>query len=132
MELDSRRTQRIQKCRVSPIKSENIMIKLLAKIFIKNSTDYKNPDVRKKYGILCGGFGVFLNILLFTAKFIAGTISSSIAMVADAFNNLSDAASSIISMLGFKLSAKKPTRSIPSATDAWNTSQVSSSPCSSS
>ena len=83
------------------------MIKLLAKIFIKNSTDYKNPDVRKKYGILCGGFGVFLNILLFTAKFIAGTISSSIAMIADAFNNLSDAASSIISMLGFKLSAKK-------------------------
>ena len=90
-----------------PIKSEKIMIKLLAKIFIKNSTDYKNPDVRKKYGILCGGFGVFLNILLFTAKFIAGTISASIAMIADAFNNLSDAASSIISMLGFKLSAKK-------------------------
>ncbi len=83
------------------------MIKLLAKIFIKNNTDYKNPDVRKKYGILCGLFGVFLNILLFAAKFVAGTISASIALIADAFNNLSDAASSLISVLGFKLSSKK-------------------------
>ena len=83
------------------------MIKLLAKIFIKNSTDYNNPDVRKKYGILCGLFGVFLNILLFAAKFVAGTISASIALIADAFNNLSDAASSLISVLGFKLSSKK-------------------------
>jgi len=83
------------------------MIRLLAKIFIKNNTDYKNPDVRKKYGILCGLFGVFLNILLFAAKFVAGTISASIALIADAFNNLSDAASSLISVLGFKLSSKK-------------------------
>lgn len=84
------------------------MINLLAKIFIKNSTDYSDPDVRSSYGVLCGWVGVFFNLLLFTAKFTFGTIAASIAMVADAFNNLSDAASSIISILGFKLSSKKP------------------------
>ncbi|MCR4939533.1 MAG: cation diffusion facilitator family transporter [Treponemataceae bacterium] len=89
------------------------MIKLLAKLFVKNWTDYKNPDVRKKYGILCGLYGVFLNILLFIAKFTAGTLISSIALVADAFNNLSDAASSVISVLGFKLSSKKPDQEHP-------------------
>lgn len=84
------------------------MIKLLAKIFIKNNTDYSNKDVRSKYGVLCGGFGIFLNILLFAAKFVAGTIAASVAMMADAFNNLSDAASSLVQILGFKLASKKP------------------------
>lgn len=84
------------------------MIKLLARIFIKNRKDYSNPQVRKQYGILCGGFGVFLNVMLFALKYIFGTIAASVAMVADAFNNLSDAASSFIQILGFKLSSKKP------------------------
>lgn len=84
------------------------MIKLLSKIFIKNYKDYANPKVRQDYGVLCGGFGIFLNVLLFIAKFIFGTIAASVSMIADAFNNLSDAASSIIQILGFKLSAKKP------------------------
>lgn len=84
------------------------MIKFLAKIFIKNNTDYSNKDVRSKYGVLCGGFGIFLNILLFAAKFVAGTIAASVAMMADAFNNLSDAASSLVQILGFKLASKKP------------------------
>ena len=84
------------------------MIRLLAKLFIKNNKDYKNQTVREKYGILCGGFGIFLNIVLFALKFIFGTIAASVAMVADAFNNLSDAASSIVQILGFKLSSKKP------------------------
>lgn len=84
------------------------MINLLAKIFIKNRKDYSNPQVRKQYGILCGGFGVFLNVMLFALKYIFGTIAASVAMVADAFNNLSDAASSFIQILGFKLSSKKP------------------------
>lgn len=89
------------------------MIKLLAKIFIKKANDYKDPEVRKKYGILCGLYGVFLNIILFIAKFTAGTLISSIALVADAFNNLSDAASSVISVLGFKLSSKKADQEHP-------------------
>ena len=84
------------------------MINLLARIFIKNRKDYSNPQVREQYGILCGGFGVFLNVMLFALKYIFGTIAASVAMVADAFNNLSDAASSFIQILGFKLSSKKP------------------------
>ena len=84
------------------------MIKILARIFIKNHTDYQNETVRSQYGILCGAFGIFLNILLFTLKFIFGTLAASVAMIADAFNNLSDAASSVVQILGFKLSSKKP------------------------
>lgn len=89
------------------------MIKLLAKIFIKNPSDYSNPDVRSRYGIICGGFGIFLNAVLFALKFIFGTIANSVAMVADAFNNLSDAASSLVSLLGFKLALKKPDKEHP-------------------
>lgn len=84
------------------------MITLLSKIFIKNRKAYHDPAVRRSYGVLCGGFGIFLNILLFAAKFIAGTIASSVSVVADAFNNLSDAGSSIVSLIGFKLSGQKP------------------------
>ena len=84
------------------------MIKLLSKIFIKNPEDYKNEMVRSQYGILCGAFGIFLNAVLFALKFIFGTLAASVAMVADAFNNLSDAASSVVQILGFKLSSKKP------------------------
>lgn len=84
------------------------MISLLAKLFIKDSKNYSDVKVREKYGILCGGFGVFLNVMLFVLKFIFGTIAASVSMVADALNNLSDAASSGIQILGFKLSSKKP------------------------
>lgn len=84
------------------------MIRLLAKIFIKNSGEYKNPSVRRKYGILCSTFGILLNIILFLSKLLGATLSSSVSMFADAFNNLSDAASSFVSVLGFKLSGKKP------------------------
>ena len=84
------------------------MITLLSRLFIKNYTDYKNEQVRSQYGILCGAFGIFLNVLLFVLKFVFGTLAASVAMTADAFNNLSDAASSIIQILGFKLSSKKP------------------------
>ena len=72
------------------------MIKLLSRIFIKNYTDYQNEKVRSQYGILCGAFGIFLNAVLFTLKFVFGTLAASVAMVADAFNNLSDAASSVV------------------------------------
>ena len=84
------------------------MIKLLARIFIKDSTNYTDEHVRSQYGILCGCFGIFLNAVLFALKFIFGTLAASVAMVADAFNNLSDAASSVVQILGFKLSSKKP------------------------
>ena len=84
------------------------MLSLLSKLFIKDYKNYSDSKVRTQYGVLCGGYGIFWNILLFGAKFIVGTISASVAMVADAFNNLSDAASSVVNILGFKLASKKP------------------------
>ncbi len=89
------------------------MIRLLARLFIKNNKDYSKPEVRTAYGMLCGSFGIFLNILLFAGKLLAGLISKSVAMIADAFNNLSDAASSLIQLFGFKLSSKKPDEEHP-------------------
>ena len=82
------------------------MTKLLVKLFIKNSEDTENPSVRYKYGTFGGIVGIFLNICLFTGKFIAGLLTSSIAITADAFNNLSDAGSSIITLVGFKMASK--------------------------
>ncbi len=84
------------------------MISFLARFFIKNYKDYDNREVRLQYGVLCSAAGIFFNILLFAAKLFAGIIASSVAMIADALNNLSDAASSVISIIGFKLSGKKP------------------------
>lgn len=84
------------------------MLTLLINLIIRNPEDVKNPKVREQYGILCGGYGILLNVLLFIAKYIAGVLSCSIAMTADAFNNLSDAGSSLISVLGFKISGQKP------------------------
>ena len=89
------------------------MISILSRIFIKNHTETSDPGVRRAYGVLCGAVGIFLNVLLFAAKYLAGTLTGSIAIVADAFNNLSDAGSSIITLLGFKLAAKKPDRDHP-------------------
>ena len=84
------------------------MIKLLSRIFIKDYKNYESPAVRSSYGVLCGGFGIFLNILLFIGKFIAGTLAKSVSITADAFNNLADAGSSIITLLGFRLARQKP------------------------
>ena len=84
------------------------MLTFLSKLFIKDYKNYSDSEVRTRYGVLCGGYGIFLNVILFGAKFIAGTISASVAMIADAFNNLSDAASSVVNILGFKLASKKP------------------------
>ena len=84
------------------------MITLLARIFIKDRNDYKNPSVRQSYGVLCGAVGIFLNLCLFAGKMAAGLMSRSIAITADAFNNLSDAASSAITLAGFRLAGQKP------------------------
>lgn len=84
------------------------MIELLAKKLIRNSENVQDLKVRAAYGTLCGTVGIVLNVLLFALKFFAGTLAGSIAMVADAFNNLSDAGSSIVTLLGFKLAGKKP------------------------
>lgn len=81
------------------------MISLLAHIFIKNKDSGKE---RKLYGTLCSIVGIVLNVLLFAGKYFAGVISSSVAITADAFNNLSDAGSSFITLVGFVFAGKKP------------------------
>ena len=64
--------------------------------------------LRRAYGQLCGAVGIGLNLLLFAVKFFAGSVSGSIAITADAFNNLSDAGSSLVTLLGFRLAGRKP------------------------
>lgn len=83
------------------------MFHLLSKLFIKNYEDYTDPKVRQSYGILAGAVGILLNFLLFAAKALAGLLSRSIAITADAFNNLSDAGSSVITLIGFRLSGQE-------------------------
>ena len=83
------------------------MISLLARLLIKPE-GREESELRTAYGILCGAVGICFNILLFAGKFLAGRISGSIAVTADAFNNLSDAGSSIVTLLGFRLAGQKP------------------------
>ena len=82
------------------------MVALLAKMM--GVETYTADKKRSAYGKLCGSVGIFLNILLFIGKFVAGMISNSIAITADAFNNLSDAGSSLVTLIGFKLAEQKP------------------------
>lgn len=89
------------------------MITLLSKIFIKNNKNYEDGAVRRAYGILCSIVGIALNVILFAAKFVIGLITASVSVQADSFNNLSDAGSSILSMLGFRLAGRKPTDANP-------------------
>ena len=89
------------------------MIKLLSRFFIKNRNDTNDPRVRSAYGMLCGIVGIFFNILLFAGKLIAGIISGAISVTADAFNNLSDAGSSLITLIGFRLAGQKPDNTHP-------------------
>ena len=84
------------------------MITLLARLFIRDRDKVADAGVRRAYGMLCSLTGIGLNILLFLGKYLAGRLSGSIAMTADAFNNLSDAGSSVITLLGFRMAAKKP------------------------
>lgn len=75
---------------------------------LKMGMDPGDPAQRGKYGVISGIVGIFLNLLLFAGKLIAALASGSAAVIADAFNNLSDAGSSVVTMVGFKLSGKKP------------------------
>lgn len=84
------------------------MLKLLAKTFIRDRENVQSPAVRRAYGTLCSVYGIFINVLLFAGKYFAGVISGSVAITADAFNNLSDAGSSVITLLGFAVAGKKP------------------------
>ncbi len=84
------------------------MVSFLAKLFIKNRDNYTDTKVRSAYGVLCGALGIMLNIILCGIKFIAAAISGSVSITADAMNNLSDAGSSLVTLIGFKLASQKP------------------------
>lgn len=82
------------------------MTQLLLRLFVKNHQDTQSPAVREGYGKLAGLTGIVVNALLCAGKLLAGALSGSVSIMADAINNLSDAASSIVTLLGFKLAAK--------------------------
>lgn len=86
---------------------------LLVSLFIKNSEDVKDPDVRSKYGVLTGLTGIICNILLFALKIFIGLATGAFSIAADALNNLSDAASSVVTFLSFKTSAKPADKEHP-------------------
>ena len=82
------------------------MTKLLIKLFVKNPDRVNDNTVRQSYGTLAGVVGILCNLLLFGIKLTAGLLSSSISIIADAFNNLSDMGSSVVTIFGFKLASK--------------------------
>ena len=88
---------------------------LLSHLFIKNRDDVTNPARAPRLWPAVRDGGIALNLVLFVGKFFAGTVSGSVAITADAFNNLSDAGSSVVTLLGFRLAGKKPDPEHPSA-----------------
>lgn len=82
------------------------MIKLLVRTFIKDSENVGDPKVREDYGVLSGSVGIFCNVVLFLLKLFAGLVTGAVSIMADAFNNLSDAGSSVVTLLGFKMAGK--------------------------
>ena len=93
---------------VKESKKGETMVSFLIRKLVKNIDQPKQPQVRRDVGSICGACGIFFNILLFIGKLIMGILTHSIAIVGDALNNLSDAGSSIITMIGFRLAGKAP------------------------
>ena len=89
------------------------MITILSRLFIPNRENTSDPKVRRSYGMLSSILGICLNIILFLGKYIAGVQCGSIAIMSDAFNNLSDAGSSIITLIGFQFAGMKPDANHP-------------------
>lgn len=89
------------------------MTKLIIRLFIKNSANTSDPVVREKYGKVAASAGLMCNIFLFAGKLLIGTVFQSISIMADAFNNLSDAGSSIITLFGFRMSGKPADKEHP-------------------
>ncbi|MDY4191093.1 MAG: cation diffusion facilitator family transporter [Oscillospiraceae bacterium] len=89
------------------------MTKLILRLFIQDAENVKDPDVRERYGIVSSAVGIFCNLLLTAVKLLLGFLSGSIAVSADAFNNLSDAASSVVTLIGFKMARKPADRDHP-------------------
>lgn len=82
------------------------MTKLLIRLFVKDYENTKASEVRSAYGRLSGVVGILCNVLLFAVKFFLGSVTASVAVTADAFNNLGDASSGIVSLFGFKMASR--------------------------
>ncbi len=89
------------------------MVNFLVKQFVKNYNDVENEKVRSSYGTLSSLVGIVCNVILFAVKLFLGFITNSIAITSDAFNNLSDSASCIVTLFGYKLAAKPADRDHP-------------------
>ncbi len=89
------------------------MLDSLLKKFIKNAEDVKNPNVRYKYGVFAGIFGIICNVFLTVFKIVTGLVTGTMSIVGDSINNLSDAVSSIVTLIGFKISAKAADKNHP-------------------
>ena len=88
-------------------------MKFIRKLFIKDYQNTQNPKVRFRYGLVAGIFGIISNALLCVFKLIVGVVGNSITIIADAINNLSDAGSSVVTLVGFNLSATPPDNDHP-------------------
>ena len=89
------------------------MTELLLRLALKGGSDYRDPMTRAKVGSLSGAVGIGANLLLFAGKLMAGLLTGSVSITADAMNNLSDASSSIVTLLGFKLAQQPPDEDHP-------------------
>ena len=89
------------------------MTELLSRLFVKNHQDANNPTVRTAYGTMVSITGIIVNIILFVAKFVVGSLFGAISIVGDAVNNLSDAGTQIISLISFRIAAKPADREHP-------------------
>lgn len=89
------------------------MINLLVKRFVKDYENIKEPMVREAYGLLSSVVGIVCNIILFFGKFAIGALANSIAIISDGFNNLSDCASCVVTMFGYKMAAKPADKDHP-------------------
>lgn len=89
------------------------MIRFLLRLFVKDYEQTQDPAVRQRYGVFSGCLGMAVNTLLFLIIFLAGTITGSVSMIADALHNLSDAGSSLVTLISFKLSGRKPNKNHP-------------------
>lgn len=82
------------------------MIEYLVKVFVPDKDNVNDPQVRQRYGTLGSSVGILCNVVLFAVKFIAGLLTGAISIMADAMNNLSDAGSSVVTLIGFRMAGK--------------------------
>jgi divalent metal cation (Fe/Co/Zn/Cd) transporter len=89
------------------------LIKIIIEKCIKNSHEVENPNVREQYISLSGYMGIIANVILFAVKLAIGLMINSIAVISDAFNNMTDISSSVISIVSAKISSQPPDRNAP-------------------